>query len=471
MAADNDLRSMAHLMRRAGFGATRDELGRLAGQGYEATVEMLLDPESQPEVDMYPLYRRLPQAEHPWNVMHAQTDWMYRMLNTRRPLQEKMALFWHYVFATAASKVEHIGQMANQAALFREHGMGNYRDLLVEIARDPAMIFWLDNQDNHKRAPNENWGRELLELFSMGVSNYTEEDVYECSRAFTGWSFEPTIPGSPWGNFPWAFKYRSEDHDGGVKTFLGQTGRFNGEDIIDIVVRQPACPAFICRHLYNFFVAEEPQVPAWNIEPPGDPDAVETLAQTFVASDYEIRPVLRLLFNSDFFKRAAFRKVKSPTEVVVGTLKLTGALGKPSPEWGEIGLEPEKMGQGLLNPPSVEGWHTGREWINSGSLMNRVNFVVDHVRRADLPGNRRNVDWIVQQSANGGSMSPEVLVDLCLDLMGPLDVPPVVRDNLVAEAGTDGEISYGTAEDREDLSRRVGNVMALIAGTREYQFG
>ena len=471
MAADNDLRLMAHLMRRAGFGATRDELERLSGRGYDATVDTLLHPESQPEVDMYPLYRRLPQAESPWNVMHAQTDWLYRMLNTRRPLQEKMALFWHYVFATAASKVENVGQMANQVALFREHGMGNYRHLLVEMARDPAMIFWLDNQDNHKRAPNENWGRELLELFSMGVNNYTENDVYECSRAFTGWSFEPTIPGSPWGNFPWAFKYRAEDHDGGMKTFLGQTGRFNGEDIIDIVVRQPACATFICRHLYNFFVAEEPQVPAWNIETPGDPEAVEMLSQTFVDSDYEIEPVLRVLFNSDFFKQAAFRKVKSPTEVVVGTLKLTGALGKPGPEWGTIGLEPEKMGQALLNPPSVEGWHTGKEWINSGSLMNRVNFVADYVRRPDLPGNRRNLDWIVRQSANGGSMAPGDLVDRCLELMGPLDVPAVVRDNLMAEVAGDGEIAYRTTEDRDDLSRRVGNLMALIAGTREYQFG
>ena len=155
--ADNDLRLMAHLMRRAGFGATREELERLAERGYDATVETLLDPESQPDVDMYPLYRRLPQAENSWSVLHAQMDWMYRMLNTQRPLQEKVALFWHYVFATAASKVEHSGQMANQIALFRKHGMGSYRRLLVEMAKDPAMIFWLDNQDNHKRAPNENW--------------------------------------------------------------------------------------------------------------------------------------------------------------------------------------------------------------------------------------------------------------------------------------------------------------------------
>ena len=471
MAADNDLRLIAHLVRRAGFGATRGELERLAGQGYEATVEQLLDPGSRPELDVDELYRYLPQAESSFVGLHVQTDWIYRMVNTPRPLQEKMALFWHHVFATAVSKVEQSSQMANQVALFREHGMGNYRELLVEMAKDPAMIFWLDNQDNHKRAPNENWGRELLELFSMGVDNYTENDVYECSRAFTGWTFEPSLPSQPYGQFPWVFRYRPEDHDGGVKRFLGQTGRFNGEDIIDIVVRQPACPAFVCRHLYNFFVAEEPQAPAWNIEPPGDPEAVQLLAQTFVDSGYEIRPVLRALFASDFFKQAAFRKVRSPIEVVVGALKLTGGLDAPDPEWGTIGLEPQRMGQDLLNPPSVEGWHTGKEWINSGSLMNRVNFVADYVRRADLPGNRRNVEWIVGTSANGGSTSPEHLVDRCLELMGPLEVSPAVRDNLVAEAGADGELAYGTAEERDDLSRRVGNLMALIAGTREYQLG
>ena len=471
MATDNDLRPIAHLMRRAGFGATRDELERLAGQGYEATVERLLDPESQPELDMDELYRYLPQAESSFVGLHVQTDWIYRMVNTPRPLQERMALFWHHVFATAVSKVEQSSQMANQVALFRRHGMGNYRNLLVELARDPAMIFWLDNQDNHKKAPNENWGRELLELFSMGVDNYTENDVYECSRAFTGWTFEPSLPSQPYGQFPWVFRYRPEDHDGGMKTFLGQTGRFNGEDIIDIVVRQPACPTFVCRHLYDFFVAQEPQVPAWNIDPPGDPDAVEMLAQTFVDSDYEIKPVLRALFHSDFFKEAAFRKVRSPIEVVVGALKLTGGLDAPDPEWGTIGLEPQRMGQDLINPPSVEGWHTGKEWINSGSLMNRVNFVADYVRREDLPRNRQNVDWIVQQSTNGGSMSPEDLVDRCLDLMGPLEVSPAVRDNLVAEAAADGEIARRTAGDRRDLSRRVGNLMALIAGTREYQLG
>ena len=186
MSDQDDIALMAHLMRRAGFGATRGELESLVEVGYENVVEQLLHPKDQPDLDMYPFYRYMPQVEGSWIYMHVQTDWLYRMRNGHRPLQEKMALFWHQVFATGASKVGPSYQMAAQIDLFREKGMGNYRERLGEIARNPAMIFWLDNQDNHKRAPNENWGRELLELFSLGVGNYTEKDVYECSRAFTG---------------------------------------------------------------------------------------------------------------------------------------------------------------------------------------------------------------------------------------------------------------------------------------------
>ena len=308
MSKNEDIALMAHLMRRAGFGVTRDELEGLVEQGYEATVEELLHPEWQPEPDMYPLYRYFPVADSPWNIHHAQMEWLYRMRNGTRPLQEKMALFWHHVFATAISKVEEASPLAAQVEMFRRKGMGNFKELLIELAKDPAMVYWLDNQDNHKRAPNENWGRELLELFSMGVGNYTEKDVYECSRAFTGWSFRPIGPSLPWGVFPWLFQYLAEDHDAGEKTFLGETGRFNGEDIIDIVVRHPACARFISRHLYNFFVADEPQVPDWPIEPPRDPDAIELLSSTLVESDYELVPVLRAIFSGSIVRHRPRRE-------------------------------------------------------------------------------------------------------------------------------------------------------------------
>ncbi len=467
MPVDNELRLIAHLMRRAGFGATRDELEQLVGQGYEAAVEVLLDPVSQPELDMDRLYRRLPQAESSFVAMHVQTDWMYRMRYTSRHLQEKMALFWHYVFATGVSKVEQSSQMANQVRLFRKHGMGNYRRLLIELAKDPAMIFWLDNQDNHKRAPNENWGRELLELFSIGVGNYTEEDVYECSRAFTGWSFEPSIPSQPWGQFPWVFQYRADDHDGGEKSFLGQTGRFNGEDIIDIVVRQPACATFICRHLYNFFVAEEPQVPAWSIEPPGDPEAVELLARTFVESDYEITPVLRTLFNSDFFKEARFKRVKCPAELVAGIIKLVGTHRFPTPGFKSYSETTTAMGQQLLDPPSVEGWHTGQEWINGGTLNERVNFAVNELGDATKPGVKALIDRL---TAQGTSLAPEDFVDGCLDLVGPLTVSSETREGLLRDAESRGELRVGTEGGRVENEARVVRMLQLIVATREYQF-
>ena len=155
------------------------------------------------------------------------------------------------------------------------------------------MMFWLDNNQNHGTAVNENWGRELLELFSLGAGNYTETDVRECSRAFTGWTFETKIPRLPYGRFPWKFEYRPEDHDDGEKVFLGHKGQFNGEDILDIIVQQPACGRFICRHLYNFFVADEPQVPAWPIEPPRDQKAIDEMVGVFRDSKFEMKAVLR----------------------------------------------------------------------------------------------------------------------------------------------------------------------------------
>src|SRR3954469_15680573 len=336
MAYQDDIALMAHLMRRAGFGATRDELEARVAKGYEATVEELLNPETQPEVDAYTLLRYqpaslLPGGQPPMGNVH----WLFYLVNTGRPLEEKMALFWHHGFATGNSKVDNYDQLLEQIELLRRNGMGNYRELLSKISHNPTMMFWLDNNQNHGTAVNENWGRELLELFSLGAGNYTEKDVREASRAFTGWTFETKLPRLPYGRFPWKFEYRPEDHDDGAKEFLGHKGNFNGEDIINIVVQQPACAKFICRHLYNFFVADEPQVPAWNIEAPRDPQAIETLMKVFRESKYEMTPVLRTLFSSDFFKKARYQHLKSPAEVVAGTLRLVGGFELPRPGYGE----------------------------------------------------------------------------------------------------------------------------------------
>ena len=459
-----DIALLAHLMRRAGFGASREELEARAARGYAATVDELLNPESVAGADRYEFLRYHPSFWKPiTSPGMGAAAWLHAMLNTERVLEEKMALFWHQVFATGGSKLDHWHEMVNQIDLFRQAGMGNYRDLLLELARNPAMIFWLDNCDNHAAAVNENWGRELLELFSMGVGNYTEEDVRECSRAFTGWTIAASIPRNAHGRYDWEFEYQPEDHDEGEKTFLGHTGNFDGADIIDIVCAQPATAQFIARHLYNFFVADEPPVPAWSVTPPRDPAAIELLAQTFVDSGYEMRPVLRVLFNADFFKDARFAKIKSPAEVLAGTLRLVGGYRFPAPGLGNLSKEAGYMGQELLNPPSVEGWHTGAEWINSGTLMKRINFSADLVGNTAQPG----IQAIINRLQARGPLSPEQLVDGCLDLLGPLEVDRDNRQQLVNHAQESGQLTW---DDPGAAAARVGEMLQLAVSLREYQY-
>ena len=465
--ADQNIALMAHLMRRAGFGATREELETRVAKGYEATVEELVHPEVHESLDRNEMMRYHPWAWRPGTLPGmGSAEWLHDMINTKRPLEEKMALFWHQVFATGVSKVDHYDDVMDMIVKFREKGMGDYRELLLEMAKDPAMIYWLDNCENHTSAVNENWGRELLELFSMGVGNYTEVDVRECSRAFTGWSILPKLPRGPIGRHDWFFEYREEDHDDGEKTFLGATGNFNGEDIIRIICEQPATAQFIARHLYNFFVADEAQVPAWAVTPPMDPGAVDLLADTLVESNYDIRSTLKVLFNSDFFKNARFARLKSPAEVVVGTLRLVGGAEFPAPGIGELSRQPGYMGQDLLNPPSVEGWHTGAEWINSGALMRRVNFTADLVGDLDRPGIKALVERLKVQ----GERSPEKVVDSCLDLMGPLEVNQESRDELIGFVEEGGDFGWNNADQVQASMARVSELLQLIVAIREYQY-
>ena len=457
---------MAHLMRRAGFGASREELEERAAKGYEATVEELLNPDAEP-VDRYEFLRYHPGFWKPiTSPGMGSAAWLHTMLNTQRPLEEKMVLFWHQVFATGQSKVDHWHELIAQADMFRDRGMGSYRDLLVELAKNPAMIYWLDNCDNHGHAVNENWGRELLELFSLGVGNYTETDVREVSRAFTGWTIALTPPRGYYNRWDWEFEYIDADHDEGEKTFLGHTGHFHGEDIIDIICQQPATARFVARHLYNFFVADEVQVPAWQVTPPRDPAAIDTLAKAFTASQYDIRSVLRVLFLSDFFKQARFAKIKSPAEVVIGLLRLAGGAEFPAPGIGNLAKQPSYMGQDLLNPPSVEGWHTGAEWVNSGTLMKRINFAADVLGDTSRPG----IDAIVQRLKSQSDLSPEGFVESCLDLIGPLDVRPEARQQLVEHASETGTLRWSTEQDASTSRARVGEMLQLIASVREFQY-
>src|SRR5919197_3559011 len=393
---------MAHLFRRAGFGATRDQLEAALARGYEATVEELLYPEKAPPLEADLIFRYYPDMKEARQIDPAQSLWVYHMINTQRPLEEKMALFWHHLLATGFAKLNHAKVMSNQVAMFRKHALGDFRTLLIELSKDPAMIFWLDNQENTTAVHNENYGRELLELFSMGIGNYTVDDVKNCARAFTGWTLKNPIPGAqPFGRFDWEFEFRPDLHDYGEKTFLGETGNFDGTDIIDIIVRQPAAAQFVARRLHNFFVSDVP-----------DQQAIDQLADVYVKSQYNIREVMRALLMSDFFRsrKAYYAKVKSPAEHVIGIMRLVEVFQYP--KWGirEIALECRYMGQDLMNPPSVEGWHTGKEWIDTGILVGRVNFAAEQVGDITKPGIRR----ILERLRATGVLSPAALVDACL---------------------------------------------------------
>ena len=476
--SSQDMELMAHLMRRAGFGTTRDELEACVAKGYEATVEALLDP-GDPENLPDDLVRRyhVDQSEMR-RVESAGAYWLYRMVTTKNPLEEKVALFWHGIFATGYSKLNQARSLLYQIDMLRRHGTGNFDNLLTELSKDPAMIVWLDNNENHKGAINENFGRELLELFSMGVGNYTEDDIKECARAFTGWTLgnaeymavraaDDSI--WPYGRIAWHFEYRPEDHDDGEKTFLGETGRFNGEDIIEIICKQRATARFISRHLYHYFVADEPPVPSWPYKPPRDPEAIEALSEAYLESEYDIKHMLRVLFNSDFFKSEGARqaRVKGPVEFLVGGIRLAGSYRAPTFGVENIAQQTLYMGQGLLQPPSVEGWHEGPEWINSGALVERVNFIASELGNVELPGVRAIIDRLATR--NGGTLSPEEVVDGCLELMGEISVAEETRATLVEHVARRGELDLRDHQRSDESEHRIGEVLGLIASTREFQ--
>ena len=475
---NSDIELLAHLMRRAGFGATRDELDAFATKGYEATVEELLNPRDERRMGDDLIRRFQPEISGMLNQNSAAPNWLYRMATTSAPLQEKMALFWHGIFATGYPKVTHGKALSDQIRMFRRYGMGSFRTLLVELSKDPAMIIWLDNQDNHKGAINENYGRELLELFSMGVGNYSEEDIKECARAFTGWTIanreymelrSQRDSDWPYGRISWHFEYRPEDHDDGEKEFLGQRGRFNGEDVIDIICQQQATTRFIARHMYSFFVADEPGVPQWPYTPPADSQAIEQLSQAYLDSNYDIAAMLRVLFNADFFKsqNAWYSKVKSPVELVAGVLRLTGEFDKPRREMMDRYFQAMYMGQWLNNPPSVEGWHQGTDWLDTGTLVERVNFATQQLADTNKPGVQAMIGRIT--SKNERVVSPEGLVEAILDELGALAISDDTRSELVQFASVGGDVRLGSENPDAESHQRIVEVLQMVASIQEFQ--
>ena len=462
-----DLALMAHLMRRAGFGAGREELEEKVALGYENVVEDLLNPSGDRQTLPEDLIRRY-HVEHSEmrDLSGAGANWMYRMITTNQPLEEKMALFWHSLFATGYAKLNQARALLNQIDMFRRAGFGRFTDILVELSKDPAMIIWLDNNDNHNGAINENYGRELLELFSMGIGNYTEDDVKEASRAFTGWTLKNAEYMSmramkdsiwPYSRIAWHFEFRDQDHDTGEKVFLGERGDFGGDEIVEIICRQDATARFVCTRLFQFFAADE-------IDEAGEA-TIEQMMASYFESDYEIRSVLRTLFNSDYFKGegARYARVKAPVETVVGAVRMAGSYRQPTLGVNQLASQAFFMGQGLLQPPTVEGWHEGIEWIDSGSLVERVNFAAAELGDASNPGVRSIADRLARDG--GRHQSPEQVVDGCLDLMGPLSVEDDTREAIIGFAAQFGDVDM----DDEDSTQAVANVMRLIASSKEYQ--
>jgi uncharacterized protein (DUF1800 family) len=281
--------------------------------------------------------------------------WANRMLTSPRPLQEKMALFWHGHYAVNEPKVRDYRKLLAELQLYENHGTGNFRDLMVAMAQDPGMLTFLDAGVNVKGAPNENFAREIMEMFTMGVGHYSEKDVREAARAFTGWNYVDL-----------KFVVNKDKHDEGEKTFLGKTGNFDGVDIIDIIMQQPATADYIAGKLYRFFVRDNPS-----------PELQKKLGAVLRDSHYEIAPLLEAMFLSrDFYSPASVgTHIKSPVELAVSTYKKLGLENIPGEP--DFNSATSALGQRLFSPPTVAGWAGGRSWITPGLLLERGNFARD----------------------------------------------------------------------------------------------
>ena len=368
----------AHLLNRAGFGGSPAEIQKLADLGLDQAVAHLLDYETVPDPTPNPdwarpnpeelrKYREAIRTGTPEEKKAAQREqqqifqrrmlelrgwWLQRMAHGPRPFQEKMVLFWHGHFATSVEKVRNPYFMWRQNELFRQHATGNWQQLLMDAGQDPAMLLWLDQAQSRKDHPNENFAREVMELFALGEGHYTEHDIGEAARALTGWSLEPAEQ---------KFIYRPFIHDYGDKTIFGQTGNFNGDSFIALIVAQPQAAKFITAKLWNYFAGSEPSL-----------ELSEALATNFRANGNNFKPFLNALFRSEeFYAPDIIRnQVKSPVQWLVGSVRvLECELPPPLVSWGML----RQLGQDLFAPPNVKGWDGGVTWITTNTLLSRYN--------------------------------------------------------------------------------------------------
>jgi uncharacterized protein (DUF1800 family) len=360
-----DLRKVAHLHRRAGFGATRAELLRDLAAGPEASIERLFNPPALPTDEAEAIDGLRQTARSSSNLDLLKVCWLNRILHGPDPLREKLTLFWHGHFATSNKKVESVALMDRQNETLRAHALGGFTAMLEAIIADPAMLVWLDGGSSKKDKPNENFAREFLELFTLAVGHYTERDIREAARAFTGWVRQDS---RGYRETP-EFAHDIAQVDKGPKTFLGLNGPWGPADIVRITLERPEAATFLARKLYRWFVAEDTS--------PG-PELIEPLAEEIKKHQFAIGPIVGVILRSKhFYSRAAYRRrIKSPVEFSAGLVRM---LDVPRPALNPLALSAacDAQGQELFVPPNVEGWVGGSVWINSGTLLERTNWAAD----------------------------------------------------------------------------------------------
>ncbi len=430
-AAPWDHRAAAHLFRRAGFGATSSMIETAVQREPADLVAELVAADVEPDSFRAEMDNLVRASLATGNVKHLSAQWVYRMLTTPVPLLEKMTLFWHGHFATSASKVEDAELMQRQNELLREHALGDFGQLLLEVSRDPAMLLYLDSASNRKAHPNENYAREIMELFCLGEGNYSEQDIRELARCFTGWEIKRN-----------KFRFNRYQHDGGSKTVLGTTGELSGEDGVAIVAAHSAAPRFIAGKLVRFFVMDEPEPAAELIDP---------LAEELRENDLHLAATVSRILSSNLFfsPHARGRKIRSPVELGVGFLRSLDG----STDAYQLADALQRLGQGLYFPPSVKGWDGGRTWINSSTLLGRANLI----HRLVSGGKTRfGKQTIGEYFASSGTRALEDLIDRIETILFAVPISDSARRRIA-------EINKGNADPR------VGDIVHFLCTLPEFQ--
>ncbi len=417
-----DLRKVAHLHRRAGFGASWGELQRDLKAGPQESVNRLLKPRSETEEEKDALAALRQGLLDSGDGERLKAWWLYRLLWDPDPLREKLTLFWHGHFATSNRKVQNIGFMLRQNELLRKHALEEFAPLLTALITDPAMLIWLDGAGSKKVKPNENFGREFLELFTLGIGHYTEKDIREAARAFTGWIRSPRNFGQSG-----TFHFDPAQFDDGQKTFLKQTGAWKPADIVRITLEQPACAEFLCRKLYRFLVSEAKDPGAELLKP---------LAEELRTHKYSIRHVVGIILRSQhFYSAAAYRqRIKGPVEFSAGLLRML-EVPRGDVRLLALAVACDRQGQELFAPPNVKGWDGGRTWINSTTVLERSNWISDVVWGNPELGMK---PFDVAAWAKGRNLPPEKAVDALADLVLQQDAGAKARA-LVTDAARGGK--------------------------------